>query len=49
MLMAFLINLTAYPFTLGLLPYVARDVYGTTQAGLGYLIAAVAGAASWPR
>ncbi|RKK04636.1 MFS transporter [Pseudoroseomonas wenyumeiae] len=43
MLMAFLINLTAYPFTLGLLPYVAQDVYGTTQAGLGYLIAAVAG------
>ena len=43
MLMAFLINLTAYPFTLGLLPYVARDVYGTTQAGLGYLVAAVAG------
>jgi MFS family permease len=42
MLMAFLINLTAYPFTLGLLPYVARDVYGTTQAGLGYLVAAVA-------
>ena len=43
MLMAFLINLTAYPFTLGLLPYVARDVYGATQAGLGYLVAAVAG------
>lgn len=43
MLMAFLINLTAYPFTLGLLPYVARDVYGANQAGLGYLIAAVAG------
>jgi MFS family permease len=43
MLMAFLINLTAYPFTLGLLPYVARDIYGTTQAGLGYLVAAVAG------
>jgi predicted MFS family arabinose efflux permease len=43
MLMAFLVNLTAYPFTLGLLPYVARDVYGTTQAGLGYLVAAVAG------
>ncbi|MFC7738856.1 MFS transporter [Roseomonas sp. GCM10028921] len=42
MLMAFLINLTAFPFTLGLLPYVARDVYGTTQAGLGYLVAAVA-------
>jgi predicted MFS family arabinose efflux permease len=43
MLMAFLINLTAYPFTLGLLPYVARDIYGASQAGLGYLVAAVAG------
>ncbi|WP_426959734.1 MFS transporter [Muricoccus radiodurans] len=43
MLMAFLINLTAFPFTLGLLPYIARDVYGTSQAGLGYLVAAVAG------
>ncbi|MFC7739418.1 MFS transporter [Roseomonas sp. GCM10028921] len=43
MLVAFLINLTAFPFTLGLLPYVARDVYGTTQAGLGYLAAAVGG------
>ncbi len=41
MLVAFLVNLTAFPFTLGLLPYVARDVYGTTQAGLGYLAAAV--------
>jgi len=41
LLMAFLINLTAYPFTLGLLPYVARNVYGTTQEGLGYLVAAV--------
>jgi len=30
-----LINLTAYPFTVGLLPYIARDIYGTTQAGLG--------------
>ncbi|ONG57912.1 arabinose ABC transporter permease [Pseudoroseomonas deserti] len=41
MLMAFLVNLTCYPFTLGLLPYVARDVYGSSQAGLGYLVAAV--------
>jgi predicted MFS family arabinose efflux permease len=41
MLMAFLINLTAYPFTLGLLPYVARNVYGTSQEGLGYLLASV--------
>lgn len=42
MLMAFVLNMTAFPFTLGLLPYVARDVYGTTQAGLGYMVAAVA-------
>ncbi|MCC7427294.1 MAG: MFS transporter [Alphaproteobacteria bacterium] len=40
MCIAFLINLTAYPFILGLLPYVAREVYGTGQAGLGYLVAA---------
>ena len=43
MLMAFIVNVTAYPFTLGLLPYVARDVYATTQVGLGYMVAAVAG------
>jgi predicted MFS family arabinose efflux permease len=42
MSLAFLINLTAYPFTLGLLPYVARDVYGEGQAGLGLMVAAVA-------
>jgi predicted MFS family arabinose efflux permease len=35
--MAFLVNLLAYPFFLGLLPYVARDVYGIGQSGLGYL------------
>ena len=38
--MAFLVNLLAYPFVLGLLPYVAKDVYGIGQAGLGYLAAA---------
>ena len=37
--MAFLVNLLAYPFVLGLLPYVARDVYAAGQAGLGYLAA----------
>jgi MFS family permease len=42
MIMAFALNMTAFPFTLGLLPYVARDVYATTQAGLGYMVAAVA-------
>jgi MFS family permease len=40
MILAFLVNLTAYPFTLGLLPYVARDVYHVGQEGLGYITAA---------
>jgi hypothetical protein len=38
---AFLVNLLAFPFVLGLLPYVARDVYAVARAALGYL------AASW--
>src|SRR4051794_30064738 len=42
MVMAFVVNVTGYPFTLGLLPYVARDVYGTSQVGLGYLVASAA-------
>ncbi len=36
---ALLVNLTAYPTTFGLLPHVARDIYGVTQVGLGWLIA----------
>src|SRR5665811_2409092 len=36
---AFLANLTAYPLSNGLLPYIARDIYGTNQTGLGYLSA----------
>ena len=40
--MAFLVNLLAYPFFLGLLPYVARDVYGIGQSGLGFLAGAFA-------
>jgi predicted MFS family arabinose efflux permease len=40
MLLAFLVNLMAFPFTLGLLPYIAREVYQAGQAGLGYLTAA---------
>lgn len=40
--LAFLINLAAYPFILGLLPYVAREIYGTGQTGLGVLVAAAA-------
>ena len=39
---AFLVNLLAFPFFLGLLPYVAREVYGIGQSGLGYLAAAFA-------
>ena len=38
--MAFLVNLLAYPFVLGLLPYVAKEVYGSGQVVLGYLVAA---------
>lgn len=37
--MAFLVNLLAYPFVLGLLPYVAKDIYAVGQTGLGYLAA----------
>lgn len=37
--LAFLVNLTAYPLVLGLLPYVAKEIYQTDQTGLGYLVA----------
>jgi Na+/melibiose symporter-like transporter len=40
MCLAFLINLTAFPLLNGVLPYVAREIYGTTQTGLGYMSAA---------
>lgn len=43
--MAFLVNLLAFPFVLGLLPYVAKDVYAVGQSGLGYLAAAFASGA----
>jgi MFS family permease len=39
---AFLANLTAYPLSNGLLPYIAREIYGTSQTGLGYLSASFA-------
>ena len=39
---AFLANLTAFPLTNGLLPYVASEVFHTDQAGLGYLSASFA-------
>lgn len=39
---AFLVNLLAFPFFLGLLPYVAKEVYAIGQSGLGYLAGAFA-------
>jgi predicted MFS family arabinose efflux permease len=42
MWIAFLANLTAYPLSNGLLPYVAREIYRTNQTGLGYLSASFA-------
>ena len=42
MWLAFLINLTAYPASGGLLPYVARNVYRVDATGLGWLVASFA-------
>ena len=39
---AFLVNLTAFPLTNGLLPFIARDIFHTDQTGLGYLSASFA-------
>ncbi len=43
MLIAFIVNLTAYPMSNGLLPYVAREIYKIDQTGLSYLVAGFAG------
>jgi MFS family permease len=42
MWIAFLANLTAYPMSNGLLPYIVRDIYGAQQTALGYLSACFA-------
>ena len=42
MAIAFLVNVTAFPLTNTLLPYVAKDVYHTDQRGLSYLTAGFA-------
>ena len=42
MWLAFLINLTAYPVSSGLLPYVAKHVYLVGATGLGWLAASFA-------
>jgi len=45
MLLAFLVNFAAYPLVGSLLAYVAKDIYGLGQTGLGWLIACFAGGA----
>ena len=42
MWIAVLVNFTAFPLPVGLLPYVAREIFGTDQTGLGYLMASYA-------
>jgi predicted MFS family arabinose efflux permease len=44
-LLAFLVNLLAFPISNPLLPYVAREVYGVDEKGLGYLVASFAAGA----
>jgi MFS family permease len=39
--LALLFNFTAFPLTHGLLPYVAKEIYGIDQTGLGYLVASI--------
>jgi Na+/melibiose symporter-like transporter len=41
--LAFLLNFAAYPMSQGLMPYVAREVYGIDRTGLSYLLASFAG------
>ena len=43
--LAFLTNLTAFPLTMGLMPYVAKDVFHVDQTWLGYLVASFAAGA----
>ena len=42
MWIAFLVNLTAFPMSNGLLPYIVHDIYGAGQPALGYLSASFA-------
>ncbi|MGZ5735542.1 MAG: MFS transporter [Burkholderiales bacterium] len=42
MCLAFLLNMTVFPLSNGLLPYVAKEIYKTDQTGLGYMVAGVA-------
>lgn len=42
MILAFLVNLLAFPATMGLLPHVAKEIYAIDQIGLGHLVASFA-------
>ena len=42
MWLAFLVNMTAFPITSGLLAYVAKDIFNIGQTGLGTLVASFA-------
>ena len=42
MWLAFLINFSAFPFTISLLPYSAKEIYHIEETGLGILVAAFA-------
>ncbi len=45
MCVAALVNLTAFPLSGGLMPYIARDVFHLNQQGLGWLVASFASGA----
>jgi predicted MFS family arabinose efflux permease len=45
MILAFLLNLTAFPIVNGLLPYVAKQIYHADQTTLGYMVATFAAGA----
>lgn len=45
LLLAFLVNVTAFPVTAGLLPVIARDVFGADENGLARMAATVAAGA----
>jgi len=45
MIFAFLLNLTAFPLFTGLMPYVAKEVYGASQTTLGTMVASAASGA----
>jgi MFS family permease len=42
MILAFFLNMTAFPLQNSLLPYVAKEVYGASQTVLGYMAAGAA-------